>query len=63
MNPFTMYSFYTVKTDKGICFYECSNLTELWAMTRQDNVKILEILDVERNSKDIINFVVFGRKG
>lgn len=54
--------YYTVKTDKGIRFYECYSVGEVYNMAIQDDIRILEILSVDTQSDDIDNFLVYGVK-
>lgn len=54
--------FYTVRTDKGIRFYECSSVDECIDMVNRDGLIALEVLTVDTHSPNILDFIVYGEK-
>jgi len=55
-------SFYIVRTNKGIRFYECFSLSTVFDMAAQDDLLITEILGVYHNLDDIDMALISWRK-
>ena len=53
---------FTLKTDKGIRFFECFTTDEAIKMAEQDDLKVIEVLCVDTEQPDIIDFIVYGHK-